>query len=61
MAETEKFSKSQIATLKHIKKKVLRGIDVWMGNQLVRNWRNSWKQGILRRGIRACSVRTCTS
>ena len=55
MVETEKFSKSQIATLKHIQKKG------FAGYRRVRNWRNSWKQGILRRGFRVCSARTCTS
>ena len=61
MVETEKFSKSQIATLKHIQKKGFAGIDVLTESQHVRNWRNSWKQGILRSIIRVCSARTCMS
>ena len=54
MVETETFSKSQIATLKHIQKKG------FAGYRRVRNWRNSWKQGILRRkpGKVACRVKS---
>lgn len=45
MAETEKFSKSQIATLKHIQKKGFAAYQRVDGTAACRNWRNLWTRG----------------